>query len=133
MAAYSAVLRGASRVYVVDRIPERLAAAEKINCIPVDFSKGDAVEQIIKLNDGEVDRSVDAVGYQAVGKGGKAEEPNIVLENMIKVTRACGGLGIPGLYVPRYERTCNDILTRHANNIVCTVTLELPTQQLPKE
>lgn len=101
MAAYSAVLRGASRVYVVDRVPERLAAAEKISCIPIDFTKGDAVEQIVKINGGEVDRSVDAVGYQAVGKSGSAEEPNIVLENMIKVTRPCGGLGIPGLYVPR--------------------------------
>jgi threonine dehydrogenase-like Zn-dependent dehydrogenase len=101
MAAYSALIRGASRVYVVDRVPERLATAEKINCIPIDFSKGDAVEQIIKLNGGMVDRSVDAVGYQAVGNTGNAEEPNIVLENMIKVTRACGGLGIPGLYVPR--------------------------------
>jgi hypothetical protein len=39
-------------------------------------------------------------GYQAVSKGGSSEVPNIVLENMIKVTRACGGLGIPGLYVP---------------------------------
>jgi threonine dehydrogenase-like Zn-dependent dehydrogenase len=100
MAAYSATLRGASRVYVVDRVPERLAAAEKIGCTPIDFTKEDAVEQIIKLNDGMVDRSVDAVGYQAVGKEGSAEEPNIVLENMIKVTRPCGGLGIPGLYVP---------------------------------
>ncbi|CAH0024029.1 unnamed protein product [Clonostachys rhizophaga] len=100
MAAYSAVLRGASNVFVVDRVPERLAAAKKINAIPIDFSKGDAVEQIIKVNGGEVDRSVDAVGYQAVGSGGNKEEPNIVLENMIKVTRACGGLGIPGLYVP---------------------------------
>lgn len=101
MAAYSAVLRGASRVYVVDRVPERLEAAANINCTPIDFSKGDAVEQIKKLNGGEVDRSVDCVGYQAVGASGSSEEPNIVLENMIKVTRACGGLGIPGLYVPR--------------------------------
>lgn len=100
MAAYSASLRGASRVFVVDRIPERLAAAEKINCIPIDFTKFDAVERIVELNGGMVDRSVDAVGYQALGKGGTTEEPNIVLENMIKVTRACGGLGIPGLYVP---------------------------------
>lgn len=104
MAAYSAIIQGASRVYVVDRVPERLAAAAKINCIPIDFSRGDAVEQIKKANDGEVDRSVDCVGYQAVGKSGSTEEPNIVLENMIKITRACGGLGIPGLYVPRYVR-----------------------------
>jgi threonine dehydrogenase-like Zn-dependent dehydrogenase len=103
MAAYSAQLRGASRVFVVDRVPERLKSAEKIGCIAIDFTKGDAVEEIIKANDGEmVDRSVDAVGYQAVDTSGSSEQPNIVLENMIKVTRACGGLGIPGLYVPRY-------------------------------
>lgn len=101
MAAYSAVLRGASRVYVVDRVPERLEAAKKIDCIPIDFTKSDAVEQIIAANGGEeVDRSIDAVGYQAVGASGSSEQPNIVLENMIRVTRACGGLGIPGLYVP---------------------------------
>ena len=48
-----------------------------------------------------MDRSVDAVGYQATNTGSDTEVPNIVLENMIKVTRACGGLGIPGLYVPK--------------------------------
>ncbi|KAE8346138.1 hypothetical protein BDV24DRAFT_158937 [Aspergillus arachidicola] len=100
MAAYSAQLRGASRVFVVDRVPERLAVAEKIGCTPIDFTKGDAVDQIIHLNGGEVDRSVDAVGYQAVDTSGSKEKPNIVLENMIRVTRACGGMGIPGLYVP---------------------------------
>ncbi|ETI21275.1 hypothetical protein G647_07620 [Cladophialophora carrionii CBS 160.54] len=100
MAAYSATLRGASRVYVVDRVPERLQAAEKIGCIPIDFSKGDAVEQIIEKNGGMLDRAVDAVGYQAVTTGGDKEQPNIVLENMIQATRPCGGLGIPGLYVP---------------------------------
>lgn len=100
MAAYSAVLRGASRVYVVDRVKERLDAAAKIGAIPVSFEDSEPVEKIIELNGGEVDRSVDAVGYQAVSKGGSTEVPNIVLENMIKVTRACGGLGIPGLYVP---------------------------------
>jgi threonine dehydrogenase-like Zn-dependent dehydrogenase len=101
MAAYSAILRGASNVFVVDRVPERLQAAEKIGCIPIDFTKGDAVDQIIKHNGDMVDRSVDAVGYQAVDAGGSSEKPNVVLENMIRVTRACGGLGIPGLYVPR--------------------------------
>ncbi|KAI9900999.1 hypothetical protein N3K66_005261 [Trichothecium roseum] len=100
MAAYSGVLRGASRVYVVDRVPERLKAAESIGCVPIDFSKGDPVDQIIKHNGDMVDRSVDAVGYQAVDKSGSSEVPNIIIENMIRVTRACGGLGIPGLYVP---------------------------------
>lgn len=106
MAAYSASLRGASRVFVVDRVPERLATAKKIpGCTPVDFSKGDdAVEVIIRENDGKmVDRSIDAVGYQASGMG-KGEEsgevPNVVLESCIRVTRPTGGIGVPGLYVP---------------------------------
>ncbi|MCJ1396846.1 hypothetical protein MMC11_000036 [Xylographa trunciseda] len=99
MAAYSATLRGASRVFVVDRVPERLAQAEKIGCISIDFSKGDAVEMIIKKNGGMVDRSVDAVGYQATGSG-EEEVPNIVIEQCIMVTRATGGVGVPGLYVP---------------------------------
>jgi threonine dehydrogenase-like Zn-dependent dehydrogenase len=102
MAAYSASILGASRIYIVDRVPERLSAAEKIpQCKAIDFGKSDAVDQIIEANGGMVDRAVDCVGYQAVNTDGKKEEPNIVLENMIRVTRACGGLGIPGLYVPQ--------------------------------
>lgn len=101
MAAYSGVIRGASKVFVVDQVKERLDAAKKIGCIPVNFTEGDPVAKIIELNGGEmVDRAVDAVGYQAVDKGGKKEQPNVVLDQLIMVTRPTGGLGIPGLYVP---------------------------------
>jgi len=94
-------LRGASKVFVVDSVKERLDAATKIGCVAVNFSKVDAVEEIIKLNGGEmVDRSVDAVGYQASAKDGKEEQPSVLLENCIKVTRPTGGIGVPGLYVP---------------------------------
>ena len=47
-----------------------------------------------------VDRAVDAVGYQAVDASGSKEKPNVVLDQLIMVTRPTGGLGIPGLYVP---------------------------------
>jgi hypothetical protein len=47
-----------------------------------------------------VDRAVDAVGHWAVDRGGSKKQPNIVLENLIRVTRPCGGLAIPGLSVP---------------------------------
>ncbi|KAH7922913.1 NAD(P)-binding protein [Leucogyrophana mollusca] len=101
MAGYSAVLRGASEVYVVDRVPERLQKAKEIGCIPIDFSKSDPAEQIKALRGGrEVDRGVDAVGYQATSADGKSEKPNAVLEALIAVVRPTGGLGIPGLYVP---------------------------------
>ncbi|KAJ7911837.1 hypothetical protein B0H13DRAFT_2251050 [Mycena leptocephala] len=101
MAAYSAVLRGASEVYVVDRVPERLAKAKEIGCVAINFSASDPVEQIKALRGGkEVDRGVDAVGYQATTGDGKTEQPNAVLEALIQVVRPTGGLGIPGLYVP---------------------------------
>jgi len=58
-------------------VPERLKAAKKIGCTPVDFTKSDSVDQIIKMNDGMVDRAVDAVGYQAVGFSGSKEKPNV--------------------------------------------------------
>ena len=52
MAAYSALLRGASEVYVVDRVPERLEKAKNIGCITVDLTKGDPAEQIKALRGG---------------------------------------------------------------------------------
>src|SRR5690348_12444842 len=49
LTAYCALhLRGASDVYVVDSIPERLAKAGELGAIPIDFSKGDPVEQILE-------------------------------------------------------------------------------------
>jgi hypothetical protein len=45
--------------------------------------------------------AVTAVGYQAVAADGKTEQPNAVLEGLIAVVRPTGGLGIPGLYVPK--------------------------------
>lgn len=46
MAGYSAVLRGAARVFVVDRVPERLRAAEAIGCIPIDFTECDTASNL---------------------------------------------------------------------------------------
>lgn len=93
MAAYSAVIRGASRVFVVDQVAERLQSAKKMGCTPINFREGDPVEKIIELNGGMVDRAVDAVGYQAVGATGDKEQPNVVLDNLIAVTRPVSNAG----------------------------------------
>src|SRR4051794_13653635 len=62
MAAYSALLRGASMVLVVDRVPERLQKASEIGAIAINFQEADAVEQIREYTNGEgTDRGVDAV------------------------------------------------------------------------
>ncbi|MFB7560497.1 glutathione-independent formaldehyde dehydrogenase [Streptomyces brevispora] len=100
MAAYSALLRGASKVFSVDKVPSRLALAEQIGAIPVDYSKVDAVEQITDQTNGNgADKGIDAVGYQATVQEGE-EQPAIVLNSLVQTVRATGMLGVVGLYVP---------------------------------
>lgn len=101
MAAYSAMLRGASKVFVVDRVLERLQKAEEIGAIPVNFAEANPVEQIKEQMNGEgTDKGIDAVGYQAMARGEDHEEPAAVLNSIIETVRPTGALGIPGLYVP---------------------------------
>lgn len=101
MAAYSALLRGAARVFCVDRVPERLAKAEEIGAVPIDFTKADAAAQIKDQTGGEgTDKGVDAVGYQAQGHDASHEEPAVVLNTLVETVRPTGMLGVPGLYVP---------------------------------
>jgi len=101
MAAYSALIRGAAQVYVVDRVPERLQKMKEIGAIPIDFSKGDPVQQIRNMHGGDgVDKGIDAVGYQAVEPGKETEAPATVLDAIVQIVNPTGILGIPGLYVP---------------------------------
>lgn len=100
MAAHSAMLCGASQVYVVDKVGDRLRLAEQIGATPVDFSQGDPVQQILDANGGlGVDRGVEAVGFQAYDGGGE-EHPELTLDNLVNVVRTTGGIGVVGVYVP---------------------------------
>lgn len=100
MAAYSAMLRGASRVFVVDKVPSRLRLAEQIGATPIDYSKSEAAGQIKDQTGGEgTDKGIDAVGYQATVPAGE-EQPAIVLNTLIDSVRPTGMLGVVGLYVP---------------------------------
>jgi glutathione-independent formaldehyde dehydrogenase len=47
-----------------------------------------------------VDSFIDAVGFEAKGHGG-AEQPAVVLNQAMEVTRYAGSIGIPGLYVTK--------------------------------
>ncbi|MCW3064630.1 MAG: formaldehyde dehydrogenase, glutathione-independent [Solirubrobacterales bacterium] len=101
-AAHAAQLLGAAVVIVGDLIPERLEQARSFGCETVDVSKGDPKDQIAEiLGVPEVDAGVDAVGFEARGHGEHAGEeiPATVLNSLMDLTRAGGGLGIPGLYV----------------------------------
>ncbi|TLD18516.1 hypothetical protein PspLS_10296 [Pyricularia sp. CBS 133598] len=102
MAAYSACIRGASRIYVVDHIQERLDKAREIGpgVIPIDFTKPDqkASEQILALDKGGVNRSVDCVGQECLNRELKIQQ-DYVMRECIAVTAAGGGVGVAGVHV----------------------------------
>jgi glutathione-independent formaldehyde dehydrogenase len=108
MAAHSAIIRGASEVFVVDQQKDRLDLAREIGATPIDFSSGDAVEQITEATGGlGVDRGVEAVGYQAHDHSGE-EHPELVLDNLVQVVRSTGGIGVVGVYMPEDPGASND-------------------------
>jgi glutathione-independent formaldehyde dehydrogenase len=100
--ATSAFLLGAAVVVVADLQKERLEQARSFGCETIDVSQGDPRDQLEQLlGEPEVDCAVDAVGFEAHGHGADAgkERPATVLNTVMDVTRAGGGVGIPGLYV----------------------------------
>jgi glutathione-independent formaldehyde dehydrogenase len=84
-------------------IPERLAQARSFGCETIDLrqdaSLADLIDKII--GEPEVDCAVDCVGFEARGHGKDTvvERPATVLNALMSVVRAGGGMGIPGLYV----------------------------------
>lgn len=116
LAAYSSILKGASEVYVVDSVRERLEKVRELGGVPVNFKDGDPVEQIFKLRQqnkgiqqslrpGEekmkgVDCAIDAVGYQARDDHHPDKErPTQALENCLKVVNPTGSIGMIGVYI----------------------------------
>ncbi|MGH9271576.1 MAG: glutathione-independent formaldehyde dehydrogenase [Ilumatobacteraceae bacterium] len=99
MAAHSAMLRGATQVFVVDKETDRLKLAEHVGATAVNLADGDPVEVIMDATKGfGVDCGVEAVGYQAHDQHGD-EHPELVLDNLVQVVRATGHIGVVGVYV----------------------------------
>ncbi|HEX4168153.1 MAG TPA: zinc-binding dehydrogenase, partial [Bryobacteraceae bacterium] len=100
--AESCRLLGAAVVIVGDMIPERLDQARSFGCETVNLKQegqlGDRIAQILGVP--EVDSAVDCVGFEARAHGQSGDEaPATVLNSLMTVARAGGGIGIPGLYV----------------------------------
>lgn len=113
LSAYSAMLKGASEVYVVDRIPDRLDKAREIGVTPIDFTNGDPVAQIKEIRhqrglpfgeevmDG-VEVGIDAVGFQAHDRKNPSEEnPRQVVSDLARLVNPAGRLGIAGVYTEK--------------------------------
>ncbi len=100
MAAYSAQLKGASQVMVVDRLADRLKLVEMAGAIPIDDSKGEHVDRILDLTQGEgADKGCECVGYQAHDPRGH-EHPAMTMNDLVKSVRPTGRLGVVGVFVP---------------------------------
>ncbi len=111
-AAYSAILKGASQVMIVDRLKDRLELAEKIGAIAIDDSKGSPVEQVLELTDGQgADKGCECVGYQAHDIEGH-EHPNMTMNNLVQTVRATGRIGVVGVF-PSKDPKSHDNLEKH--------------------
>jgi len=114
LSAMSAVIKGASDIYVIDTLEDRLAKAEEIGATPIEFGTGDPVEQIKEkraknkllrhaLRPGEekmdgIDCCIDAVGYQARDrKDYEKENPTQVIEDIARLVNATGNVGLIGV------------------------------------
>jgi glutathione-independent formaldehyde dehydrogenase len=100
MAAYSATIKGACKVMVVDRHPDRLRLAESIGAVAIDDSKENPVDRVLEETNGlGAHRGCECVGYQAHDPQGH-EHPNNTLNKLVQSVRFTGGIGVVGVYVP---------------------------------
>ncbi|MEU7850805.1 glutathione-independent formaldehyde dehydrogenase [Micromonospora parva] len=113
LSAYAALLRGARVVYSVDGVDARLDKAGEVGAVPVDFRRGDPVEQIradraragLPLGEeklGGVDKVIDAVGFQARDREHPdRERPNQVITDAARLVNATGTIAVAGVYPDR--------------------------------
>lgn len=122
-------LRGATEVYVVDYIPERLDMAGKLGAVPVDFREGDPVEQILEHRSrvrkragtmgrgeevmGGVNCGIDAIGFQARDRADPAREnPDQVIHDLARLINPNGRLSIAGVFLPNDAKPVGEIERR---------------------
>lgn len=109
MAAYSAIIKGAGKVMVVDRHPDRLRLAESIGAIAIDDSQTDPIEAVLDETMGRgADRGCECVGYQAHDPHG-SEDQSMTLNNLVKSVRFTGGIGSVGVFVPEDPGGANEL------------------------
>lgn len=97
LAAYSAILRGASRVYSIDSVEDRLELAASIGAIPINFTKGEPSAQILAREPRGVQRTVDCVGEECVNEKLEPDQ-SFVITQATKCISVGGGLAVIGVH-----------------------------------
>jgi threonine dehydrogenase-like Zn-dependent dehydrogenase len=90
-------MRGASKVYVVDHLQNRLDKAKSIGAVPINFTHSNAAEQILTLEPKGVDRCCDCCGEECLNSDLKPQQ-NAIVNDIVHAARVGGGLGIVGVY-----------------------------------
>lgn len=98
LCAYSALLRGASVVYSIDHVPERLNAAKSIGAIPINFTRGDPATQILLLKPSGVHRVCECVGAGPALNPNLERQPDYIINQAVAMTSVNGGIGVIGGY-----------------------------------
>jgi glutathione-independent formaldehyde dehydrogenase len=115
LAAMCARLRGAADIYVVDCVAERLDKVGEMGFVPIDFTAGDPVEEILahrrtaragsSAYRGEdpllgVSCGIDAIGFQAQARTDTGrEDPHWVTHALAQLLQPGGRLGIIGVFL----------------------------------
>lgn len=100
-----ALLRGASKVYVVDLDARRLAYAEAFGAVPVSVEEHpDVAEYLLKVQPGGLDRAIEASGFRSAQSlahktmraVGLERDAGDTVEAVVKATRKCGNVALIG-------------------------------------
>lgn len=100
-----AKLRGASKVYAIDKDPQRLKIAENFGMIPIDVSKyKDVADYILSIQQHGLDRAIEASGFRSTNSVEHATMRSLGLERdsgdtiaaILKATRKCGNVALIG-------------------------------------
>ena len=114
----SAWMLGAGRVIAIDRVPERLAMAEKAKAETINFEEEDVYERLMAMTKGRgPDRCIDGVGCEAHGSGSfdsvldkakatlmLATDRAHVIRQAIMCCRKQGTVSVPGVYVGAIDK-----------------------------
>ncbi|KAK5188925.1 hypothetical protein LTR47_011531 [Exophiala xenobiotica] len=97
-------IRGAQKVYAVDKDSQRLKIAESFGMIPVDASKVKPDEYILSVEPHGLDRGIEASGFRSTDSAthrimratGLEGDSSDTVSEIIKATRKCGNVALIG-------------------------------------
>jgi len=137
LATMCSFMRGASRVFVVDAIPERLERAGELGAEPIDMREGDAAERILDLiarerkgiawrgEDANMGATacIDAIGFQARDPHDYPfEKPSAVIDDLARIVAPNGRLSIIGVFLDS-DPHAEDEAARQGNYLIPWGTL----------